>query len=200
MDVHRPSATSPGTIKRFRDNGKYHNGEKIPAFGTSRAVTPRACRVSHTFRLFDSIADVSEMLDHPLEPIIRLAEGENRWRTMGGRRVLTRLRCPPIAANAAANTVGTGESDTAGVNGVGHRIVLMLLFGMLASFAAGTTAFSQAGSTGSAIDRSFSTDNGMRAPPASRCLPCVVSFSAGCNRWKFRELYRTQETRKVTGD
>jgi hypothetical protein len=34
MDLRRPSAKSLGTIKRFRDNGKCHNGEKIRTFGT----------------------------------------------------------------------------------------------------------------------------------------------------------------------
>jgi hypothetical protein len=43
--------------------------------------------VSSTSRLFDSITDVSGILDHPLEPVIGLAEGETRWRMMTARSV-----------------------------------------------------------------------------------------------------------------
>jgi hypothetical protein len=32
--------------------------------------------------LFDSIIGVAGILDHPLEPVIELAEGETRWRVM----------------------------------------------------------------------------------------------------------------------
>ena len=45
MDLRRPSAKSLGTIKRFRDNGKCHNGEKIWTFGTPSLFHTRQLRV-----------------------------------------------------------------------------------------------------------------------------------------------------------
>jgi hypothetical protein len=43
--------------------------------------TPRKAG-SSTPRLFDSIINVSGILDRPAEPVIGLAKGETRWRTM----------------------------------------------------------------------------------------------------------------------
>jgi hypothetical protein len=65
----------------------------------------------------------------------------------------------------------------AGANGVGHRISLML-FGMLASFAMGTTAFSQAGSTGGTIgktEKSISGGAEAEQPPVKQRKPAPVS-------------------------
>src|SRR6266404_8650016 len=45
MDLRRPSAKSLGTIKRFRDNGKCHYGEKIRTFGTASPFHTRQLRV-----------------------------------------------------------------------------------------------------------------------------------------------------------
>jgi len=48
----------------------------------STTVIPRACGVSSTPRPLDSIISVSGILDHPLEPVIRPAEGRTGWRVM----------------------------------------------------------------------------------------------------------------------
>jgi hypothetical protein len=58
-----------------------------------------------------------------------------------------------IATKAAANTLAIGGRNMAGVNEVGCRMALILAFGMLSSFAAGATAFAQAGSTGGTIGK-----------------------------------------------
>lgn len=65
----------------------------------------------------------------------------------------------------------------AGANGEGHRILLML-FGMLASLAMGTTAFSQAGSTGGTIgktEKSISGGAEAEQPPLKQRKPALVS-------------------------
>jgi hypothetical protein len=54
-------------------------------------VIPRACGVSSTLRPFDSITNAPGILDHPLEPVIGLAEGETRWRMMTAGNVIARL-------------------------------------------------------------------------------------------------------------
>jgi hypothetical protein len=43
---------------------------------------PRAGGVSSTPQSIVSITNVSGILDHPLEPVIGVAEGETRWRVM----------------------------------------------------------------------------------------------------------------------
>jgi hypothetical protein len=48
----------------------------------------------------------------------------------------------------------------AGVNEVGGRIVLILVFGMLASFVVGATVFAQAGSTGGTIGKTEKSVSG----------------------------------------
>jgi hypothetical protein len=46
------------------------------------AVKLRESGVSSTLRLHGSITDVSGILDHPLEPVIRPARGRTGWRVM----------------------------------------------------------------------------------------------------------------------
>jgi len=43
---------------------------------------PRECEASSTPWPLDSIADASEYLDRPPEPVIRPAGGRTGWRTM----------------------------------------------------------------------------------------------------------------------
>lgn len=66
----------------------------------------------------------------------------------------------------------------AGVNEVGRRIALMLLFGMLASFSVGTTAFAKAGSTGGTIgktEKSISGGAEAEQSPVKQRKPAPVS-------------------------
>jgi hypothetical protein len=67
-------------------------------------VIPRACGISSTPRLFDSITGVSGILDHPQEPVIGLAEGETRWRVMttgGGWGAIFKQPRPSLRANGS---------------------------------------------------------------------------------------------------
>jgi hypothetical protein len=59
----------------------------------------------------------------------------------------------------------------AGVNEVGRRIVLILAFGMLSSFAAGATAFAQAGSTGGTIGKQDKSISGGAEEDRPRAAP-----------------------------
>jgi hypothetical protein len=62
----------------------------------------------------------------------------------------------------------------AGVNETGRRIALILIFGMLPSFAVGTTAFAQSGSAGGTIgkqDKSVSGEEGSGAEAQRKIQP-----------------------------
>jgi hypothetical protein len=71
----------------------------------------------------------------------------------------------PIATNAAVATLAIGGRNMAGVNGVGCRIILLLVFGVLSPFAARATEFAQAGSTGGTIGKTDKSVSGPEAPP-----------------------------------
>ena len=85
----------------------------------------------------------------------------------------------------------TGGHYMAGVNEAGRRIVLILVFGMLASFAMGATAFAQAGATGGTIARTNNSISGgdepqkiqsmkkplQRADTGSRCDKVIGSWT-----------------------
>jgi hypothetical protein len=56
----------------------------------------------------------------------------------------------------------------ADANEIGRRVILILVFGMLASIAVGTTAFAQAGSTGGTIGKTDKSISGGEPTPAPR--------------------------------
>jgi hypothetical protein len=77
-----------GTIKRFWDNGKCHNSENVCTSGVQLAAIHRACGVSSTLRLIDSIIGVSGILDHPharVMTIARVARLKSSLRANGSR-------------------------------------------------------------------------------------------------------------------
>jgi len=82
-----------------------------------------------------------------------------------------------------------------GVNETGRRVVLILVFGMLASFEASVTAFAQAGSTGGTIGKQDKSISGVedttdshhavptRKPPRSAIQSVATPPSGGpCSR------------------
>jgi hypothetical protein len=66
----------------------------------------------------------------------------------------------PIATTPALNMVGIGGRNMAGGKKVGLRTVLIPVFGMLALFAVGATAFAHAGSTGGTIAKTNKSISG----------------------------------------
>ena len=79
----------------------------------------------------------------------------------------------------------------AGINEVGRRIAITFVSGILASFAASTTVFAQAGSTGGSVGKtdksvSGSSDtNEQQARPASRQPPTPRATASLSGRWEW---------------